>query len=550
MTMSPLAGWMLDTMVATTLLCALVLAVRRPVARTFGPGLAYALWLLPALRMVLPPLPAFLPSLSSLWPVSPPAAGQGIDVTIMTNAPAPPAAVSVFEQWPQVLLIIWAGGAVLHLGWQYMAHRRLLSVLRDAETLDWKGRVRIVSSAAVSGPLSLGLLRPMIVLPDDNRMMLDAAERDLAVAHELAHHVRGDLWANGAAVLFASLHWFNPVVLYAWRAFRFDQESACDALVLTGANASRRGAYARALAKAASGRPSAFAASMMGSDKLKERLTMLIQPTRSKLRRRVGIGLAAVALVGSLGITASTALADPAETPTPPAPPAITADGALSVERSRDGAQEVTRIVDGDRTTIILRTDHAPDQAEIDRIVAQARASRADAAAMAGEHADGRQIHTVVIRQTSNGAHDTALPAPPEPPVPPAVPGEHHRVLIVRSGDAPATTISGNDTHRSTHSFVFRHSGEPTEASASVSCSGDDTGRTIMEYSDGAANDRAAVRIVGCGAVTNALRLSAMRAARQAFVGMGGNGNLTAERLAVALAALDAQIAELERVGN
>ena len=48
--------WLTDTLVATGALMALVLAARRPVARWFGPGAAYALWLLPMIRLILPPL--------------------------------------------------------------------------------------------------------------------------------------------------------------------------------------------------------------------------------------------------------------------------------------------------------------------------------------------------------------------------------------------------------------------------------------------------------------------------------------------------------------
>lgn len=48
--------WLLDTLLATGGLIALVLVLRRPVARLFGPGLAYALWALPLLRLMLPPL--------------------------------------------------------------------------------------------------------------------------------------------------------------------------------------------------------------------------------------------------------------------------------------------------------------------------------------------------------------------------------------------------------------------------------------------------------------------------------------------------------------
>ena len=48
--------WLIDTLYATGFLMAIVLLLRRPVARAFGPGLAYALWALPLIRMILPPL--------------------------------------------------------------------------------------------------------------------------------------------------------------------------------------------------------------------------------------------------------------------------------------------------------------------------------------------------------------------------------------------------------------------------------------------------------------------------------------------------------------
>ena len=47
-------GWLLDTLLVTGGLIALVLVLRRPVSRHFGQGMAYALWLLPMLRLLLP----------------------------------------------------------------------------------------------------------------------------------------------------------------------------------------------------------------------------------------------------------------------------------------------------------------------------------------------------------------------------------------------------------------------------------------------------------------------------------------------------------------
>src|SRR3546814_12789858 len=46
-----------DTMLTTALLVLAVLLIRKPFARHFGARLTYSLWLIPALRLILPPLP-------------------------------------------------------------------------------------------------------------------------------------------------------------------------------------------------------------------------------------------------------------------------------------------------------------------------------------------------------------------------------------------------------------------------------------------------------------------------------------------------------------
>jgi bla regulator protein BlaR1 len=60
--------WFLANMAWASLAKLLVLAVRRPFASAFGAGPVYALWLLPALRLVAPPLPAWGVELPSLLP--------------------------------------------------------------------------------------------------------------------------------------------------------------------------------------------------------------------------------------------------------------------------------------------------------------------------------------------------------------------------------------------------------------------------------------------------------------------------------------------------
>ena len=92
----------------------------------------------------------------------------------------------------------------------------------------------MIETDAATGPLAFGVLAHYVAFPRDFAERYDAAERELALAHELGHHARGDLLANWAALVVLALHWFNPLAWRAFRAFRADQEMANDARVLAG----------------------------------------------------------------------------------------------------------------------------------------------------------------------------------------------------------------------------------------------------------------------------------------------------------------------------
>src|SRR3546814_5327725 len=137
---------------------------------------------------------------------------------------------------------------------------------------------------AVDGPVAFGLWRRFVAVPHDFFARYVAEERVLAIDHELAHHRHGDLWANAAALVLLASQWFNPFAWRAIRAFRFDQEAACDARVLNmvdreGADregrSDRAASYATAIVKAAVGPRLSLAAPMAVHDNLQERLTML-----------------------------------------------------------------------------------------------------------------------------------------------------------------------------------------------------------------------------------------------------------------------------------
>ncbi len=295
-------GWALETFAAVNLLILIVLLARRPVAGLCGAGWAYALWLLPLVRIVLPPLPlpeAELSSFLSSTALIPAAADTAASLP-SSGGPG---------QWVPLMLALWAGGAVAFLLWQLAAYRDFLASvsasLRSSYPPAYHG-LPVLESRGVDGPVAIGLLDPRILVPMDFLSRYTPAEQRLALAQERVHHRRGDLWWNSLALLVLGFNWFNPLAWIAFRAFRADQELACDAAVARAAGPSERHDYAQALVKSAS-RPGLIAACPLNhADQLKRRLKMMNQHRSSRLRSLAGSAALLSLLAAGLGFSAPT----------------------------------------------------------------------------------------------------------------------------------------------------------------------------------------------------------------------------------------------------
>ena len=341
---APFLGWLIEALAASTLLMVLVLLIRRPVREAFGPQIAYALWALPLLRLLLPPLPAGLRQ-AAATPLSQASETITIMVVGQGDAAVAPAVAPMAEgasiAWGPIvggtLALLWGAGALGFLLWHLTSHtrfcRRLLGTAAHVEEM--RG-VRVIASDAAPGPLAFGVLRRYVAFPLDFADRYDADERELALEHEIGHHQRGDLIANWIALAVLALHWFNPVAWRAFRAFRADQELANDARVLAGRSAIDRHAYACAIVKAAHGGAVSAACHLHTIDDLKGRIRMLTTMPRSRRRLATGGVLMSAVVLAGLGLTASGTSAAKAisgkvgdtigvdlqaQPPAPPAPP-------------------------------------------------------------------------------------------------------------------------------------------------------------------------------------------------------------------------------------
>ena len=354
MTLTAFATYVLQTSFAVSLLFGLVLLVRRPFAKAFGAKAAYALWAIPFLRLILPPMPA---NWTLFGLLARPDAGAPEAFTLIADPvfwqPAVPNAeftasntFTIATETPQslfnlptlleaalpALLGVWVMGMIVAFGLAVMRQRSTASLVTAEShnislalnTLSKETQMRlgltnrdiaIKTSLLSSGPLVTGLVRPTVLLPEWFEEDYTISEQRFALTHEMMHVKRGDLLALHAATFALALQWFNPLAWLALRAFRSDQEAACDADVLALNNTSPHD-YGATLVKAARmSRPVAqpvHAASLPLNHALQERLTIMKNPLPSARRRLTGSLL--TASVGAAALIASACAASSAQT--------------------------------------------------------------------------------------------------------------------------------------------------------------------------------------------------------------------------------------------
>lgn len=146
------------------------------------------------------------------------------------------------------LMLGHLAGVAAMLGLIAIQYRCVLRITRTAEcvgtgplyeqyaalcrTLGLRHRPQLLLAASGQQPFSFGTLRASVVLPERLVHRLSLEQLRAALAHELAHHRRCDLWLNWFQVLLCAAWWFHPVVWLLNRAMRAAREDCCDDLLL------------------------------------------------------------------------------------------------------------------------------------------------------------------------------------------------------------------------------------------------------------------------------------------------------------------------------
>lgn len=358
---------------AASLLALLVVAAQWIFRRRLSPQWRCALWLLVAVRLV----PFSFSSVTSVFNLVPAAVDSRTVVRTLDRATsvratreafapvapdvhsAAPAPVKVSPGAPEmisplvearpvlprpvaarpvsrtaILFTVWAAGAAGLAGWVGYSSWRLVRRLRqrvmvtDPATLELlreccaalgvRRAPRLAESAVVSSPALHGLFRPSLLLPAGFLRNYSAEELRFVFLHELAHIKRRDLALNWIMAALQALHWFNPVVWYAFARWRLDREIACDALALSAAGEEQNRQYGRTILRlleplAEPVRTPALVGILEDKRQLRQRLRMIA--TFVPARRWSVTAVVLLATLGVVGLTDAQNSTSPASAP-------------------------------------------------------------------------------------------------------------------------------------------------------------------------------------------------------------------------------------------
>jgi beta-lactamase regulating signal transducer with metallopeptidase domain/DUF4097 and DUF4098 domain-containing protein YvlB len=213
---------------------------------------------------------------------------------------------------------LWILGGVVVLMRCVVGHRvvyRLVRRARDADSDLWDAaleslardqgigrRVRLSLDDTLAAPITVGWLRPLILLPSEANHWTEERRR-VVLVHELAHIARGDYVAQLVATVALALLWFHPLVWLAVTRLRAEAEQAADdSVIASGVAGVTYAAHLLEIARAMS-RPqlhSAIAVGMARSSHMERRFRAMLDSRRS--RGGVRARTYALATLASMGL--------------------------------------------------------------------------------------------------------------------------------------------------------------------------------------------------------------------------------------------------------
>ncbi len=318
---------------------AVAIALAASALRRNSPRVRYWLWLAASLKFLIPfsllvstgATVKFPPDTPSMRAVTVQQISTYFAPATLIPTPASPAHAS---RLPIVAAAIWLAGALFLLFRWYRRWRALHELARKATPQPPMDELRVLSSPEQLEPGVLGILQPVLLLPEGITDTLTQEQLEAVLAHERCHIRYRDNLTAALHMCVETIFWFHPLVWFIGARLMEERERDCDQAVLLEGN--HPGAYARGIIQVCGNyveSPIACAAGISGSD-LKTRIREIMTwsgslPLSWRARTMLAVAaLAAVSLPFAIGILRAQSL--------PPAP-AYTYD-AVSIHKSAPGS--------------------------------------------------------------------------------------------------------------------------------------------------------------------------------------------------------------------
>lgn len=254
---------LLSLSVSGTLLLVIILGLKPLYKNRFSRRWQYYIWIVVALRFLLP----FTPDTTIVGSLF-----EKFDTVAMTHeiptAPNLPVSVNpgnskaepiqtnrettgtalrepfniyicLFFIWSTLALVLFVRKITVYQGFiQYVkagnkevSDIKILNLLSDCEEkLNIKARVELSRNSLIASPMLIGFFRPKIVLPIGE---LEDKELSHIFVHELVHYKQRDMFYKWLIQIVVCAHWFNPFVYLLEKEINKSCELSCDEKVIS-----------------------------------------------------------------------------------------------------------------------------------------------------------------------------------------------------------------------------------------------------------------------------------------------------------------------------
>lgn len=233
---------MTEAVISSSVLIIIIILIRTLFKRKIKSSVRYALWLIAAVRLMLPfglaasPISVMnlaqnavntelieetvIPTESELYipenaPVGDKASGQYEEKH--TPKLRPKQIWKIVRCFVTAIILLWFGALNIRFS-------RMLK--KSRKELAYDAPIKIYTSSRLISPCIFGLFSPTVYIPE--RSAKDSEAVRYITAHELCHYRHGDLLWTVVRYVLLAVYWFDPLVWAAAILSKRDCECACD----------------------------------------------------------------------------------------------------------------------------------------------------------------------------------------------------------------------------------------------------------------------------------------------------------------------------------